>query len=64
MMTFVLKRIKTTKVNMLINTIWGGRNIENKDTLLAYNALDIIRVANILERLGGKYAQEADLKSV
>lgn len=38
--------------------------MENKDTQLANTALDIIRVANILERLGGKYAQVADLKSV
>ncbi|WP_432353349.1 MarR family winged helix-turn-helix transcriptional regulator [Sporosarcina sp. A2] len=38
--------------------------MEDKDTQLAYTALDIIRVANILERLGGKYALEADLDSV
>lgn len=38
--------------------------MEDKDTKLANIALDIIRVANILERLGGKYAHEADLKSV
>ena len=38
--------------------------MENKDTKLANIALDIIRVANILERLGGKYAHEAELASV
>lgn len=38
--------------------------MEDKDNKLANMALDIIRVANILERLGGKYANEADLNSV
>lgn len=38
--------------------------MQDKDTLLAETALDLVRVANLMERLGGKYAQEANLGSV
>ncbi|WP_313893446.1 helix-turn-helix domain-containing protein [Psychrobacillus sp.] len=38
--------------------------MEDKDSRLAETVLDIIRVANMLERLGGKYVHEADLNSV
>lgn len=38
--------------------------MQDKDTVLAELALDIVRAANLLERLGGKYAQEANLGSV
>lgn len=38
--------------------------MEDKDDKLADIILDIIRAANLLERLGGKYAKEADLSSV
>lgn len=36
----------------------------DKDAFLARSVLDIVRAANLLERLGGQYAQEADLSSV
>lgn len=38
--------------------------MQDKDDLLAEIALNFVRAANLLERLGGKYAQEADLGSV
>ncbi|HLQ96265.1 MAG TPA: MarR family transcriptional regulator [Pseudogracilibacillus sp.] len=38
--------------------------MQDKDTILAEVSLDIIRVANLLERLGGQYAQEGELGSV
>lgn len=38
--------------------------MENKDDKLAEIILDIIRAANLLERLGGEYSKEADLSSV
>lgn len=38
--------------------------MKNKDELIANTVLDIVRASNLLERLGGKYAQDADLASV
>lgn len=38
--------------------------MENKDAIIAEVVLDIIRTSNLLQRLGGKYAHEADLNSV
>lgn len=38
--------------------------MEDKDTRLADIVMDIIRVSNMLERLGGKYVHEAELNSV
>lgn len=49
---------------MLTSSILGGEMLEDKDILLADTVMDIIHVANLLEKLGGKYAQEADLNSV
>lgn len=36
----------------------------DNDAILAEITLDIVRAANLLERLGGNYAQEANLDSV
>lgn len=38
--------------------------LENKDTEIAHVVLDVVRAANLLERLGGIYAKEAGLNSV
>lgn len=38
--------------------------MQEKDDVIAEITLDIVRAANLLERLGGKYALEADLGSV
>ena len=38
--------------------------MKHKDELLASIALDIVRAANLMERLGGSYAREGDLDSV
>lgn len=38
--------------------------MKDKDDKLAEIILDIVRAANLLERLGGEYAKEADLSSV
>ncbi|MFC4620486.1 MarR family winged helix-turn-helix transcriptional regulator [Camelliibacillus cellulosilyticus] len=38
--------------------------MKDRDAILVEIVLDIIRAANLLERLGGKYAQKADLSSV
>ncbi|MDY0394522.1 MarR family winged helix-turn-helix transcriptional regulator [Virgibacillus halophilus] len=38
--------------------------MEDKDTRVANMILDVIRTANLLERLGAQYAKEADLSSV
>lgn len=38
--------------------------MNNKDEIIATTVLDIVRASNLLERLGGKYAQDANLTSV
>lgn len=38
--------------------------MEEKDAEIANSILDIVRAANLLERLGGQYAKKADLYSV
>lgn len=42
----------------------GCFKLEDKDDKLAGIILDIVRAANLLERLGGEYAKEANLSSV
>lgn len=44
--------------------IMGVRALQNRDDVIANTILDIVRAANLLERLGGRYAQEADLGRV